>query len=131
MAKILYVEDDFNNIRLVQKMFKFTGHDVIVAQNGLDGIKSALSHHPDLILMDLNLPDIDGLEVTRRIRKDFRVKEIPIIALTAHTEPQARAAALQAGCNDYLPKPSGKVELLKVVQQYLKYVHPGEAVQTY
>ncbi|MBC8172201.1 MAG: response regulator [Anaerolineae bacterium] len=129
MAKILYVEDDYNNIRLVQKMFKFTGHDVMVAQNGLEGIKTALSQHPDLILMDINLPDIDGLEVTRRIRKDFRVKDIPIIALTAHTEPQARLAALQAGCNDYLAKPSSRIELLKVVHQYLKYVNPGEAAQ--
>jgi CheY-like chemotaxis protein len=129
MAKILYVEDDFNNIRLVQKMFKFTGHDVMVAQNGTEGIKTALSQHPDLILMDINLPDIDGLEVTRRIRKDVRVKDIPIIALTAHDEPQLRVAAQQAGCNDYLPKPSSRIELLKVVQQYLKYVHPGEAVQ--
>ncbi len=124
MTRLLYIEDDPLNVKMVQKMFKFSGYEVSVAVNGQEGIRAALNLLPDLILLDLNLPDIDGLEVLRRLRQDSRTRTTPILALTARTSEVDRKHALDAGCDDYLPKPTSRAELLKTVQQYLKHVRP-------
>lgn len=121
-AKILYVEDDPMSFRLVRKMLE--GYKVVRAANGIEGLEMALSESPDLILMDINLPDIDGLEVTRRLRADPRTQQLPIIALTANTMIRDRQEALNAGCDGYVPKPVGRVELTKTVQQFLNYTRP-------
>jgi CheY-like chemotaxis protein len=123
-VKILYIEDDPTNIRLIQKMLRITGYSVVVAENGLDGYRMATQEMPDLILMDINLPDIDGLEVTRRLRANPATRDIPVIALTAGMVGGGRGEAISAGCNEYVPKPTSRPELLKILQQYLKYVNP-------
>jgi CheY-like chemotaxis protein len=110
------------NFRLVQKMLD--SYKVVRAKNGFEGLAFALSETPDLILMDINLPDIDGLEVTRRLRADTRTQHLPIIALTANTLIRDRQEALNAGCDGYIPKPVGRGELIKTVQQFLNYIRP-------
>ena len=119
VSKILYVEDNPQNMRLVRKILKHAGYEVLEAEDGLSGIEMTKSHQPDLILMDVNLPDIDGLEATQRIRKLPEFATTPIIALTANAMVGDREKALQAGCDGYLPKPISKTELLKTVSEYL------------
>ena len=119
MSKILYVEDNPQNMRLVRKILKHAGYTVLEAEDGLTGISVAESEKPDLILMDVNLPDIDGLEATQRIRKLPDIARIPIIALTANAMVGDREKALEAGCDGYLPKPISKSELIKTVEEYL------------
>jgi len=119
VSKILYVEDNPQNMRLVRKILKHAGYTVLEAEDGLTGISVAESEKPDLILMDVNLPDIDGLEATQRIRKLPDIARIPIIALTANAMVGDREKALEAGCDGYLPKPISKSELIKTVEEYL------------
>lgn len=118
-SKILYVEDNPQNMRLVRKILKHAGYTVVEAEDGLTGIDVAESERPDLILMDVNLPDIDGLEATQRIRKMPEIASIPIIALTANAMVGDREKALEAGCDGYLPKPISKSDLVKTVEEYL------------
>jgi two-component system, cell cycle response regulator DivK len=123
-VRILYIEDDPNNVRIVQKMLKFSGYQVSIAGTGEDGLLQAMQQPPDLILMDINLPGIDGLEATQLLKANPQLNHIPVIALTAKTLMRDRQDALDAGCDGYLPKPISKMELLRAVQQFLTYVHP-------
>lgn len=120
MATILYVEDNPQNMRLVRKILNHGGHEVLEAPDGKTGIDLTCAHKPDLILMDINLPDIDGLEATARIKSNPDTAQIPVIALTANAMVGDREKALSAGCNGYLPKPISKSELLATVAQYLE-----------
>lgn len=119
MPKILYIEDNPQNMRLVRKILKHAGYDVIEAEDGASGLKVAKDEMPDLILMDVNLPDIDGLEVTAELKKDDVAQNIPIIALTANAMVGDREKALEAGCDGYLPKPINRQELLNIVQEFI------------
>lgn len=119
MAKILYIEDNPQNMRLVRKILKHAGYDVIEAEDGLSGLKVAIEEMPNLILMDINLPDIDGLEVTAQLKKNTVAQNIPVIALTANAMVGDREKALEAGCDGYLPKPINRQELLNVVKEFL------------
>ncbi len=119
MSKILYIEDNPQNMRLVRKILKHAGYSVLEAENGLDGLDAAENQRPDLILMDVNLPDIDGLEVTARLKAIDHLAHIPVIALTANAMVGDRERALEAGCDDYLPKPVGRQDLLDIVKQYV------------
>ncbi len=119
MSTILYVEDNPQNMRLVRKILKHAGYDVLEAEDGLSGIEIAETHKPDLILMDVNLPDIDGLEATSRLKKNPIMHAVPIIALTANAMVGDREKALEAGCDGYLPKPISKSELLRTVEDFL------------
>lgn len=110
------------NIKLIQKMLKFSGYDVCVAITGTEGLAMAIKENPDLILMDINLPDFDGLEVTRRIKAHSNTRQIPVIALTARNMVKDRQEALAAGCSEYLAKPTSRAELLKVINHYLSYI---------
>ena len=101
--KILYVEDNDDNVYMLKNRLLRAGFTVIIASNGKQGVAMAASEQPDLILMDLTLPDIDGEEVTRRIRADPATKRIPVIALTANAMNSDRDKALAAGCDDYAP----------------------------
>ncbi|MFT5432497.1 MAG: two-component system cell cycle response regulator DivK [Myxococcota bacterium] len=105
MAIILLVEDNALIQRLVSRRLVRFGHEVIIEQDGLSAVERAASSQPDLILMDLGLPVIDGLEATRRIRIDPASATIPIVALTAHAMAGHRDEALEAGCNAYQSKP--------------------------
>ena len=110
--KILYVEDNDDNVYMLKNRLSRAGFTVIIASNGNQGVAMAASEQPDLILMDLTLPDIDGEEVTRRIRADPATKRIPVIALTANAMNSDRDKALAAGCDDFDTKPVDMPRLL-------------------
>jgi len=105
LAKILYIEDDPASRRLVQRVLDNKGYDVVVAADGLEGISMAREHHPNLILMDINLPSMDGREITTRLRSLPNFSNTPIVALTANHSPGSRELALAAGCTGFLTKP--------------------------
>ena len=118
--KILVIEDNEQNRYLFSFILEKNGYRVIVAPDGLEGIKKAKEERPDLILMDIMLPVMDGYEVTRRLRDLTEFKDVPIIALTAYAMEGDREKALQAGCNGYIPKPIIPDEFIKVLNSYLK-----------
>jgi CheY-like chemotaxis protein len=105
MKRILYVEDNDDNIYVVTNRLGRAGFTVLVARDGEQGVAMAHAERPDLILMDLRLPVIDGWEATRRIKADAATRHIPILALSAHAMTGDRARALEAGCDDYDTKP--------------------------
>ena len=105
MAKILLVEDNEMNRDMLSRRLARHGYEVVMAIDGEQGVAMAKSEQPDLILMDLTLPGIDGWEATRRIRQDPATAPIPIIGLTAHAMDGARERAIEAGCSDYDVKP--------------------------
>ena len=105
MTRILYVEDNDDNIYVISHRLGRAGFTVLVAKDGEQGVAMARAELPDLILMDLRLPVIDGWEATRRIKADEATRGIPILALSAHAMTGDRAKALAAGCDDYDTKP--------------------------
>lgn len=119
MARILYVEDNEDNMRLVRKILTHAGHEVLEAEDGYSGVDAALAELPDLILMDVNLPDITGLEATAHIRQNPDLGNIPVIALTANATVGSREEAMHAGCNDYLAKPFRREDLITMINHYL------------
>jgi two-component system, cell cycle response regulator DivK len=118
MAKILLVEDNEMNRDMLSRRLQRQGHDVNVAVNGKEALEKITDALPDLILMDLSLPEMDGWETTRRLKADSSTKDIPIIVLTAHALKTDREGAFKAGCDDYDVKPIdfnrllGKIEAL-------------------
>lgn len=118
---ILYVEDNPRNMRLVRKLLEHAGYTVLEAYDGESGINVAVDHRPDLILMDVNLPDIDGLKVTARLKKTPTTSHIPVIALTANAMHGDKEKCLSAGCDNYMPKPISKTVLLETVAATLKH----------
>lgn len=119
--KILYIEDNPDNMRLIQKVLESRGHKVYGAANGLDGVSMAEELKPDMILVDINLPDIDGYEVVGRIRssKKTDLHAVTIIAITANVLAGDAEKVLAAGCDAYLPKPVNVRELSARVDTYL------------
>ena len=113
--KILYVEDNDDNVYMLKNRLSRAGFTVIVAIDGTQGLTMATSEQPDLILMDLTLPDIDGKEATRRIKADPATKSIPVIALTAHAMAGDKEMALAAGCDDFDTKPVDMPRLLEKI----------------
>lgn len=118
-ARILCVEDNPQNLRLVRKILKHQGYTVLEAVDGLSGVALAEQEKPDLILMDINLPDIDGLEATRRLKANPDVRHIPIVALTANAMYGDEERCLAAGTDGYVAKPVSKSKLIAVVMEYL------------
>ena len=112
--KVLYVEDNDDNVFVLKSRLTRAGFTVIVAGDGAQGVAMAASEQPDLILMDLSLPVLDGWEATRRIKAAPETKHIPIIAITAHAMTGDREKALAAGCNDFDTKP---VELPRLLEK--------------
>ena len=105
MQKILVVEDNEMNRDMVGRRLERRGYEVVVAVDGQEGIDMAHSENPDLILMDLSLPVLNGWEATRQLKQDTKTNGIPIIALTAHAMASDRESAIEAGCDDYDTKP--------------------------
>jgi two-component system cell cycle response regulator DivK len=105
MSKILLVEDNEMNRDMLSRRLERRGHSVVMAHDGEQGLSMAGTEMPDLILMDISLPIMDGYEVTRRLKADKRTRHIPVIALTAHALVTDRVKAINAGCNDYDTKP--------------------------
>jgi CheY-like chemotaxis protein len=103
--KILYVEDNEDNIYMLRARLTRAGHTVVIATDGAQGVAMAASERPDVVLMDLSLPVLDGWEAARRIKAAPETRNIPIIALTAHAMPGDQEKALAAGCDDFDTKP--------------------------
>ena len=120
MTKILYVEDNPDNVYMLTRRLKRKGFDLIIAGDGQEGIDKAIEENPDLILMDLSLPTMDGWTATAKIKEIEEVKDIPIIALSAHAMPEHRDRALKAGCSDYDTKPVDIKRLLSKIGQYIE-----------
>jgi CheY-like chemotaxis protein len=114
--KILYVEDNEDNIFMLKNRLTRAGHTVVIANDGAQGVAMALSERPDMILMDLSLPVVDGWEATRQIKAAPDTKHIPVIALTANAMAGDREKALAAGCDDYDTKPIDLPRLLAKIK---------------
>jgi CheY-like chemotaxis protein len=119
MAKILLVEDNEMNRDMLSRRLVRRGHEVVVGEDGQKGVDMAASEGPDVILMDMSLPVIDGWEATRRIKAAPETAGIPVIALTAHAMASDREKALEAGCDDYDTKPVELDRLLGKIEQLL------------
>jgi two-component system cell cycle response regulator DivK len=117
--RILYIEDNPQNMRLVRKILIHAGYQMLEAEDGLTGLRVAADEMPDLILLDINLPDIDGFEVANRLKASNVLSLIPVIALTANAMVGDRERSLEAGCDGYLPKPVGRQDLLSTVEEFL------------
>ena len=115
MARILIVEDNEMNLDMLSRRLERQGHAVLSATDGPAGIAAAESEQPDVILMDLSLPEMDGWEATRRLKAAEPTKHIPVIALTAHAMESDRARALAVGCDDFATKPIDLAQLLSQI----------------
>src|SRR5512140_411457 len=109
--KILIVDDDVDTLRLVGLMLQRQGYQIIAATNGEQGLEKALEERPDVILLDVMMPDMDGYEVTRRLRKNPVTTQTPILLFTAKTQLDDKVAGFEAGADDYLTRPSPPAEL--------------------
>ncbi|MBP2133523.1 CheY-like chemotaxis protein [Methanomicrobium sp. W14] len=119
MIKILIVEDNPNNFYLIQFILQKNGFEVIWAKTGEEGVVMASGEKPSLILMDIQLPGIDGYEATRRIRENKALSEIPIIAVTSYAMTGDREKSLRLGCTGYIEKP---IDPDKIVSQIMKFL---------
>lgn len=119
MARILLVEDNEMNRDMLSRRLKRKGYDVIVAVDGAEGLTKATTEHPDLVLMDMSLPVMDGWQATQKLREHPIGKGLPVIALTAHAMASDREKALEAGCDDYDTKPVDLPRLLDKIQALL------------
>jgi CheY-like chemotaxis protein len=119
MKKLLLVEDNEMNRDMLSRRLERRGYQVLIAVDGEEGIAAAREHHPDLILMDMSLPVLDGWESTRRLKLAPETQAIPVLALTAHAMAGERDKALAAGCNDYDTKPVDFARLLGKIETLL------------
>lgn len=119
-ARVLYIEDNIDNMTLVKRVLEIEGYEVLSAVTGSDGLTMALSEMPDLIITDINLPDIDGYEVTGKIKQNDKTAHIPVVALTANVMKKDREYVFQAGCIGYISKPIDVDALPSQVETYLK-----------
>ena len=124
-GRILIVEDNMDNYELVRFILERAGYDVFLAVNGRDGVTAARLQKPDLILMDLGLPEMDGWIATEKLKSDEATKSIPLYALTAHTLPADRKRALLAGCDGYVSKPIHMQGFLEVVEGVFSKLRGG------
>jgi CheY-like chemotaxis protein len=122
---ILVVEDNERNLKLLRDVLEYAGYEVCAAQTAEDGIALAVSKPPDLVLMDLQLPGIDGVEALRRLRQSPRTAGIPVVAVTAQAMKQDRERALAAGFDGYVEKPIGVRAFLDQVRRFLPVEEVG------
>ncbi|HEU4322191.1 MAG TPA: response regulator [Roseiflexaceae bacterium] len=119
MARILLVEDNEMNRDMLSRRLERRGHELLIATDGQQGLELARNGAPDLVLMDMSLPVLDGWEATRQLKADPQTKTIPVIALTAHAMSGDREKAMEAGCDDYDTKPIELPRLLEKIQALL------------
>ena len=120
MAKVLVIEDDANNLDVAQRIIRAAGHEALSATDGAAGIETARNERPDVILVDLLLPRVDGWTVTKTLREEAWAKETPIIAVSALAMQQDRERAIEAGCDDFVSKPYAPAELRAVLARFLE-----------
>lgn len=118
--RILLVEDNAATIDVMRQELKFLGYEVTVAENGVEAVEMAISQLPDLIVMDIRMPKMDGLQAASKIRKNPKTHAIPILAATAKALPGDREKCLASGCDDYIAKPFTHRELGAAVEKLLK-----------
>ncbi|NWF70334.1 MAG: response regulator [Chloroflexi bacterium] len=116
---ILYIDDNIQYLRMMHKMLTRAGYTVLEANDGMTGVKLAMEHHPDLVLTDMNMPDMHGLEVVARLRAAPHLKSMPIVAVTANAMHGDREYFLEGGCDGYLPKPITRKELFDTISELL------------
>ncbi len=119
MKKVLIIEDNENNMYMMRFILTKLGHAVLEAKDGASGVALAAAERPDLILMDIQLPVLDGYSATRRIREDETLRGVPIIAVTSYAMVGDKEKALAAGCTAYVEKPIDPTAFIKVLEQYL------------
>jgi len=119
MKSILVVEDNKTNAQLLKDVLGVRGYKVDIVMNGDDALKALDVTHPDIILMDVQLPGMDGLEVTRILKNNPKTRDIPVIAITAYALKGDRDMAMQAGCDEYMSKPINTRELPKMVERLI------------
>ena len=124
MKKLLLVEDNEMNRDMLSRRLARRGYEIIIATDGEQGISEAMQQSPDLIIMDMSLPVIDGWEATRRLKQCAETKAIPVLALTAHAMAGERDRALEAGCNDYDTKPVDFTRLLGKIETLIQISPP-------
>ncbi len=117
--RILVVEDQPDNRQIIRDMLADTGYEIAEAENGEEALAAIAKQRPDLILMDIQLPVMDGYAATRRIKSDPALKSIPVIAVTSYALSGEEKKAREAGCDDYVPKPYSPRQLLAKIRQYL------------
>ena len=120
---ILYVEDNFENKLFVRRVIESMGHEMMEAENGFDSLTLAAERKPDLILMDVNIPGMDGLETTTKFKADPGLSDIPIIALTANAMKGDKERCLAAGCDGYMQKPVGVSDLRREITHYAEILN--------
>jgi two-component system cell cycle response regulator DivK len=118
--RILVVDDNNDSRELVVKVLKNKGYEMIEAIDGEEALEKAVSEKPDLILLDISIPKLNGYEVTKRLKSLEEVKDIPVVALTAHAMKGDRAKALEAGCEGYISKPINVRDLPAQVKSYMR-----------
>jgi two-component system cell cycle response regulator DivK len=118
--RILMIEDHEDNRQILRDLLTSKGYDVIEAENGIDGVSAAEAYRPDLILMDIQLPGIDGYEATRRIKANPETWKIPIIAVTSYAMSGDDVKAFEAGCDAYVAKPFSPRDILSKIRGYLE-----------
>lgn len=117
---ILYVEDNLDNRILVQRVLQAEGYAFMGASSASEGLMLAREHSPDLILVDINMPEVDGLSMTRELKSDTRFRDVPVIAITANVMRGDRERTLAAGCDGYIQKP---VDVDLLPRQIVRFLH--------
>lgn len=120
-GRVLIVEDSMDTYELVRFILEKNGYEVFLAVNGRDGVNAASKQKPDLIVMDLSMPEMDGWTATRLIKQNKQTSSIPLIALTAHVLPGDRQRAVDSGCDEYITKPMDLLELVETVDRWVKH----------
>jgi two-component system, cell cycle response regulator DivK len=124
--QLFLVVEDFEDSRfMMRRLLEMAGYDVVEASDGQQAVELTVQERPDLILMDLSLPKLDGLAATRLIRQHRDVSKIPIIAVSAHDSPESRSEALEAGCDEYVTKPIDFDQLYTLLKRFLPS-HPNQ-----
>ncbi len=118
--RILYVEDNLDNRMLVQRILQAEGYEFLGADNATDGLQLAREHRPDLILVDINMPEVDGLSMTRELKADRSFSSTPVIAITANVMRGDRERTLSAGCDGYIQKPIDVDQLPRQIVRFLQ-----------
>ncbi len=119
MARILIVEDNYHNRKLFQLLVNVLGHDALLAENGVDGVNKAGQERPDIILMDIQMPVLDGFGALQQLKESSGTKDIPVIALTAYAMKGDQQRLLEAGFDDYLAKPINREDFSAVIARWL------------
>lgn len=122
---VLAIEDNLSNMILISRVVEAAGYDLLQAEDGTSALDLLASEKPDLILLDINIPGVHGLDLAARLKADGRLSDVPLVATTANVLQGDRERCLEAGCDDYLPKPLDIRELRRVMNRYLASSSPG------